>query len=147
MFGKEQCSAMGGREAGTWLQICDWGAPSFIMQGNEHLGMTEQLASLAICGEVDLPFCPVPQRTQQCPPCCSRRQGVDCKSSAWSKSMQHHWHNIDLCRPSWDYPMHRLVQVAADNPILSAAFPVSSHYRCSNLTIPTFILLQWDFFI
>lgn len=101
-FGREQCGAMGGREAASWLANLWLGGPTdFIMPGNKCLGT--KVASSVICGEGDRLFCPFPQRVRQCPPCCLGRQGADCKGSAWSKSTQHHWHDIGL-----HWPSHRL---------------------------------------
>lgn len=41
-----------------------------------------------------------------------------------------------------DCPVHRVMHVPAVNPTLSSGFPISSHYRCPNLTVPTFTLLH-----
>lgn len=128
-FGRKQCCAMGWREARAWLaNLWLWGPPTLTTLGRGWGGRPAVLLFSSDSAAV--------------PTFLWGRQGADCKSSSRSKSPQRPRHDAD-----WHWPLHSVYSaVPVANPIPSAGFPVPSHYRCSNLTKSTFILLQWGFF-
>lgn len=118
-----------------------------------------KVASLAIYGEGDVLFCFFPPRAWQVPTLLFGEAGLthSCREASELQAKQlreltakalpgvRHCSTTGTTLVCTDghtvYPVHRVVHVPVANPNLSAGFPVSSHYKCSNLTIPAFILL------
>lgn len=136
-----------GRKGGWGLafKFVNLRSPSFYNASHwvPRKGWTK-VASLVIWGEEDSLLCPFPQKAQQCPLCSGGREVT---AKALPAVSQHSTTGTTLISTAChtDCPVHKAVRVSIANPVLSAGFPISSHYTCSNFTIPTFILLQWGF--